>query len=39
VIAVPSTYSYGDHPHQFAQLHLPPDVARPPVAVVVHGGF
>jgi acetyl esterase/lipase len=31
--------SYGGHPSQFAQLHLPDGHARVPVVVVIHGGF
>ncbi|WP_307868330.1 alpha/beta hydrolase family protein [Umezawaea beigongshangensis] len=31
--------SYGDHPSQFAELHLPDSASPVPVVVVVHGGF
>lgn len=37
-----STHRYGQHPHQFAELHLPRsggEGLRVPVAVMVHGGF
>jgi acetyl esterase/lipase len=38
-----STHTYGEHPHQFAELHLPDGTGAGgeplPVAVVVHGGF
>jgi acetyl esterase/lipase len=30
---------YGDHPSQLAELFRPAAPARPPVAVVLHGGF
>ena len=32
-------YHYGDHPSQFARLHLPEAGGGWPVAVVIHGGF
>ncbi|MCA1713435.1 MAG: alpha/beta hydrolase [Actinobacteria bacterium] len=33
------TSAYGDDVAQVGDLYLPPDVARPPVVVLVHGGF
>lgn len=37
---VPATaYQWGPHAEQWGDLRLPPDVARPPVAVLFHGGF
>ena len=36
--AVP-TYSYGDHPAQFAELTLPSGASSVPLVVIVHGGF
>lgn len=36
--AVP-TYSYGDHPAQFAELSLPSGTGNVGVVVIVHGGF
>lgn len=42
-VAVPARrVHYGDHPEQWADLRLPPGAttsARPPVAVLLHGGF
>jgi len=34
-----STYSYGDHPSQLAELFLPAGSGPFPVTVVVHGGY
>lgn len=36
---MPTTYRYGDHPSQFAELTLPEGSGPVPVVVVVHGGF
>ncbi|HEY3895246.1 MAG TPA: hypothetical protein VGL88_07745 [Pseudonocardiaceae bacterium] len=37
---VPVTaYQWGPHAEQWGDLRLPPDLARPPVAVPFHGGF
>ena len=33
------TFSYGPSEYQVGDLYLPPDVARPPVVCIVHGGF
>ncbi|MFC3300882.1 alpha/beta hydrolase [Arthrobacter agilis] len=38
--ALPQRYAYGDHPSQFADLHLPPEgAAVDGVVVIVHGGY
>jgi acetyl esterase/lipase len=34
-----STYRYGDHPSQYAELTTPAGTGSVPVVVVVHGGF
>lgn len=34
-----STHSYGSHPSQLGELHLPPGAGPHPVCVVVHGGY
>lgn len=36
---MPTTYRYGDHPSQYAELTLPAGTAPVAVVVVVHGGF
>jgi acetyl esterase/lipase len=30
---------YGSHPDQWGELRLPPGAVRPPVAVLIHGGY
>jgi acetyl esterase/lipase len=37
--SVPTRYTYGPHPSQYAELSLPPGTARVPVVVVIHGGY
>lgn len=35
----PHTFSYGAHPAQFVEVHLPPGAGPHPVVILIHGGF
>ncbi len=39
LLSRPPVISYGAHPSQVAELHLPPGPGPFPVAVVIHGGY